>query len=774
MNLSANPCRFRHPGFAWLLSLVLMAAAMVSCRAAKETGEPVELRFADYLGPQQSQVTTRVVLPDREREGDRLGYGWAVKKPKDLKETVLEMRRETARIRFFSVDTDTRGLEIEAYWSGRTAAAAPNLALRLNGRRLADLEVGDDWKSHRIDIPEGIVRSGLNVVEFERGAETSPPRRKRRFARFLRLRHLSLLTGDDQPLGSEQPPRITLLDGSPGAPGRPVIQMPTDSYLDLVAELPGRSRLIGHYTVEFPVDGAGERVTLYVELLDAKGRTRELMVEKLSGPTEKPQRLVANLDRWSGELVRLRLGIAGPGLALVQWHDPRIVGRGGAGTKKLEGGEAAIAPPRSGRLGRPDVVFILLDAARADAFSCFGGPYPTPALERLAKEGTIFNRALAPSSWTGQSVPAIFTGLFPDTLGIEHWGSRLPPGVPTLAALLREAGHHTLLWSQHPFYRWRQDLKGGFGEAPLLSEHDGDIADLRRRLAETPEPTFAFVHLMPPHLPYEPPSPYRGLHSSWYQGEIQLEVEFLNDFPYRRSPEDLDPADLRYIKDRYLEHAAFADSQVAEVQAILEELGRYDEALIVVLADHGEAFLEHGYFLHSQNVYEEQLHVPLLVKWPQGVVGFPSTIGQPVSLVDLVPTLVDGLDLSTARGFQGISLLPMVFGEDTARRSLYATTRGVDRGKLPPNTIAMLQLDGWKLIHNKINFENELYNLTEDPGERHDLADEMPTRVLLLYQEIQRRIWLNEGFLETGGGEVDLETLDKEEIEQLRALGYLN
>jgi len=752
----------------------LAVLAIAACGSVEETGKPVELQFADYVGPQQRQVSTRVILPDRDRDGDRLGFGWAVRQPDNLEETVLEMRRETARLRFFSAGADARSLEIEAYWSGDPEKEAPTIALQLNGEHLGFLEVGDDWQSYRIDIPADLVRQGLNLLQLQRQGNDASSSHKGKFDRNLRLRHLSIQVADDRPPWSERPAEITVLDGSTRAPAKPVIQMPTDSYLDLVTELPGKSRLVGHYAVETPVDGVGNPATLYVELMDAEEQIEELLVEKLSAPSDEPQRLVIDLDRWSGELVRLRLGVAGPGNALIQWHDPKIQGRGGLDGSASQASVAASAPPRTGRLGQPDVVFILLDAARADAFSTFGGPYPTPTLDRLAEEGTRFSRAQAPSSWTGQSVPAIFTGLFPDTLAIEHWGSRLPPSVPTLAGLFQEKGYHTLLWSQHRFYRWHKDLQKGFTEVRLQRSRIINEEELSRQLEASPKPTFTFVHLMPPHTPYKPPDPYRGLHSSWYQGEIAVTTGFLGQFPIRRSPEEVGAEDLRYIRDRYLEHAVFADSQVAVVLNILEELDRYDDTLIVVLADHGEAFLEHGFFLHGQSLYDEFLHVPLVVRWPQGVDGFDSSIDEPVSLVDLVPTLVDGLDLPTERGFQGISLLPAAFGEESTRRPLYSTTRGVGLGSQPPDTSSTLQLDGWKIIHNQNTFDIELYHLADDPGEHRNLAAEMPLRVLLLRQEMQRRMWLNEVFLEAGGGEIDLETLDQEDIDHLRALGYLN
>lgn len=757
------------------LALAVAALMIGACGSPDDpSGQPVEIHFADYLGPQRRQVSTVDILPGRKEDRDRVGFGWSARRWRRGRPTVLEMQSETARIWLFSAAAEARGLEIEAYSSGRGDEDATPISLHLNGRQLTDIEPRDSWQSYRADIPARVVRQGANLLEF-RSADADPSSQGQQGSiPSFRLRRLRVDTAHERLPWKERPAEITLLDGSRGKGARPVIQMPTDSYLDLVAELPRRSRLVGHYAVDFPVEGEAEEVGIYVELLDGRGRSRQLLAEKLAEPVVEPRRLVVDLARWSGDLARLRLRIEGPGRALVQWHDPRIVGRAGAGGNAFEGNEAASRPPRSGRLGRPDVIFILLDAARADAFSCFGGPYPTPACERLAREGTRFSHALAPSSWTGQSVPGILTGHYPDTLGIHHWGHRLPPTVPTLAELLQESGYDTFLWSQHPFYGWREDLQRGYESVRLELSRVVDNAELKRWLGKGPNPIFALIHLMPPHAPYEPPAPYRGLHSSWYQGEISAAAEFLNEFPHLRAPEELEADDLRYIKDRYLEHAVFADSQVGEVLEVLAALDRYEDALIVVLSDHGEAFLEHGFFLHARALYEEFLHVPLLVKWPRGAVASTSSVDEPVSLVDLVPTMVDGLDLPTDRGFQGISLLPVVFDEARPRRPLFSITRGVDLPKKPPVASSMLMLDGWKVIDNITTFQSELYNLTDDPGEQRDLAAEMPLKTLLLRQELERRTWLNQLFLERGGGEIDLKTLEPEAIEQLRALGYLN
>jgi len=205
------------------------------------------------------------------------------------------------------------------------------------------------------------------------------------------------------------------------------------------------------------------------------------------------------------------------------------------------------------------------------------------------------------------------------------------------------------------------------------------------------------------------------------------------------------------------------------------ETDRYDDSLIVVLSDHGEAFLEHGRFLHTRKVHTEFLHVPFVVKWPKSLGPVRSRVEDIVPLIDLLPTLVDGIAPEGPNAaFQGRSLLPVVLDEQARSGPQYATTRGVaDRSKTPqPET--MYQYGNWRIIYDPVNDRVKIFRPLEDPGEHSDLADRYPMRALLLRQAVLRQMDTNKNLLGISATEDSDERLDPEVIEQLQALGYLN
>ena len=483
-----------------------------------------------------------------------------------------------------------------------------------------------------------------------------------------------------------RPGKISVLDppGADAATPR-AIELPVASYLDVVLRLPESARLEGRFDFEPQSRSARAPVFVYVELMDEPGTDQTLFHKRFFKKTRRPEIVNLDLAAWAGQKVRLRVGTTGAGNGVVRWSS---LGVSAADPVNLSPSLPPISrkmAPRSGRLEKPDVLVILLDAARADAFSPWGGPHPTPAVERLARDGTVFANATSPAPWTGQSVPSIMTGLFPDSLGVGPWGSQLPQTVPTLAELMAGAGYRTVLWSQHPLYSNHPSFRRGFeefyrtprGDYEALPEPDSLIAD--------DQPTFAFVHLIPPHAPYSPPVPFRGAYSGDYKGKMSVEPPELNAYPRRKDPASLSESDRRYVFDRYLENAAFADDLVGRMLDSLAAADRYDDALIVVLSDHGEAFLEHDYFLHTKSVHREMIHVPFVVKWPRPTAHSGSVYEPPVSLVDLVPTLVDGLALDDrGAGFQGVSLLPAAFEGSLSSRAIYAVTRGGHGAQRPP------------------------------------------------------------------------------------------
>ncbi len=771
----------------WTRGICLLGALVCLLPAAacdrQQELEPVELRFADFVDHQTGQVTSRLISAEDGSGTDLLGAGWRLidGEEGDDREALeghqpdpaseLELAAGGGNLRFFSAAAATRGIEL--------ALSAPlpfrvTPSAQLNGRALGRLKPVGSQRTYRADFPPAAVREGWNSLRLVVSAvdenTATPP--------AVRLAELRFL-----PAGSPVPVSTRIRVGDDPGGGR--FSMPGDSFLDLVARLPRDPRWAGRFDVVFPAEQPAAPLTVSAELLDAAGTVHQLWQRSYEPPGAPPARprqpatgktgesFRLSLEGWARQLVRLRLRVAGGGNAEVHWAGAGVTGLGRDWAPPVTAIDSLRAPPVSGRLGRPDVFLVLLDAARADAFGCYGAAHATPAIDDLARRGTRFANALAAAPWTGPSVPAVLTGLYPDTLGIEHWGSRLPSGAGLVQEMMRDAGYYTVLWSQHPFYRDHAALRRGFDDFRRGPRGHREILPDAEQLLRKDQPTFAVIHLLPPHTPYEPPAPFRGAYTAGYRGSVPVDAPFLNSFPHRRRPEELSREDREYIFGRYLETVAFADSLVGRVVEVLKETERFDDALIIVLADHGEAFLEHRHFLHCRLLYDEFLRVPVVIKWPADVVAFEPVVQAPVSLVDLTPTLVDGLSLDAAgRRFQGSSLLPRAFGGEAPPRGLYAVTRGTARGQRRPRPSAAVFLDDWKLILDFDSQRVELYNLASDPKESDDRAAAEPARAELLRQLLYRQRRLN-ATMRAGLGVTPEQTIDPEISRQLRALGYL-
>ncbi len=723
------------------------------------------LALADFVAHQCLNVSTERISPAEGVGLDRLGSGWQLRDDGEG-EPIAEMPRRLGRLRVFAAEADLAAVEVELGLSPDAGSGAVKVSVSLNRAPLAELHVAKSWSTYRMEVPAERVRRGLNVLDFE-DAE-----RKRR-KRSVRLRRARLLPSRGRAPWARRPDRVRAVPVEVDGVAESRVEMPTGSSLDMVFRVPEEAELTGGFSV---VPASGDEpatVEVSVQLLDARGEEHSLLRERVAGEVAGPRAVRADLGRWSGELVRIRWGMSGPGQALLRWH--------GAGVRSTESGLEPprplierVAPDRSGHLGQPDVIVIMLDAARADAFSPFGGPHETPAVARLAADGTVFRQARAGSSWTLQSVASMLTGLYADVLDVTAWRDRLPDEVPTLPELLEAAGYDTALFSQHPFYRYDDSYRRGFQRVRVLRGDDATTLPRARELLASPRPTFALVHLLPPHIPYTPPAPFRGRYTSAYTGEMTVEPERLRPFTPDR-PEPLPEADLGYVRDRYLENVAFADSLLGRVLDILDRTARYDDALIVLLSDHGEAFLEHGRFVHSLDLYREVLHVPLVVKWPKSLASFRPVVDEPVSLLDLAPTLVDGLALQGPEdGFQGRSLLPLALGETVPPRTFYAVTRGEGSPNRPATPRLMLESRGRSVHFAPLVDHTELYDVEKDPGERNDLAPHQPLEALLLRQRLLVQSAWNRELLRVEGEEPPPGELDDESQEQLEALGYLN
>jgi arylsulfatase A-like enzyme/Tfp pilus assembly protein PilF len=396
---------------------------------------------------------------------------------------------------------------------------------------------------------------------------------------------------------------------------------------------------------------------------------------------------------------------------------------------------------------RTNVVFITIDTLRADHLGCYGyKDIHTPNIDGLARDSVKFERAFTPVPITLPSHTAMFTGTYPMLNGMHDFsGNRLGPQQQTLASVLKDRGYATGAVVASAVLDSRFGLNRGFDfyydhfDFNRLEESNLDemerpgnvVADkvLEWLSGNYQKPFFLWMHLYDPHYPYRPPAPYNEEYkSNLYDGEI-----------------------------------AFADAQVGRLLHFLKEKGLYQKTLIVLSGDHGEGLGEHGEKTHGFFIYNSTLHVPLLIHLPRPTAMHQLT--EPVSTVDILPTVLQILGIPAPSQLQGTSLLPLISGMNQAESSyLYAETF------LPRLHFNWSELRG--LENDRYHFilapKPELYDLSKDPKELHNLyadkravSDELNTKLSAVIREY------------TPGQELaDKTPLDPALMERLKSLGY--
>jgi arylsulfatase A-like enzyme len=419
----------------------------------------------------------------------------------------------------------------------------------------------------------------------------------------------------------------------------------------------------------------------------------------------------------------------------------------------LAGTALAFGLPRCRRrTERPDVVLVTLDTTRRDRLGCYGYSRPTsPNLDALAGRSVVFDRAVAASSWTLPSHASIFTGKLPSSHGAdyhpegplrltqaiegpEEWAeyraSGLSPSEATLALLLREGGYDTAAVVGGPWMKRVFGLDRGFE----IYDDEG-IGDVNGRLAsevtasaleilqKTERPFFLFLNYFDPHGPYEAPSPFGGTFGA-------------------------EPA------DRYDEEILYMDHHIGRLFERMKREGVFDDSLILVTADHGELLGEHGKMGHGATLFEEEIHVPFLVKFPGDEVA-PGRSGEPVHHVDVLPMVLERLGLSAPssaeRSRQPLlaEVSPLAFmSSEGSWRALY--------------------LGRHKLLWNSLG-NHALYDLEKDPGEQNDLSRTDSERMKAAVGVIERVF----ASLPPPGEPGPPATLDEETLKALRSLGYV-
>jgi arylsulfatase A-like enzyme len=420
--------------------------------------------------------------------------------------------------------------------------------------------------------------------------------------------------------------------------------------------------------------------------------------------------------------------------------------------------------------GPPNILLISIDALRADHLSSYGYDRATsPALDRLAADGVRFSRAFVNTHGTPPSHTTLLSSLYQEThrVGIDSdaveggGGYSIPDEIVLVQELFQEAGWLTVAVTGGGYMSAEFGFARGF---EVFHDHVGGVVPATQQIIdiladrdEDTRPVFTFFHTYQVHSPYEPPARYKDLFGE-YEGGVESSSEALLAIQNSAS-KVLTRDDFEYLESLYDGEIRHTDTVIGRMLSKLEAEGILDNTVVIVTADHGEEFGEHGGLLHGGKLFEELLRVPLIMAGR----GVPRGVTNPnlVSLIDIAPTMLSLAGLPVPPEMEGRDLL------DTARDVPWLSQRIFAQYG---DRLYCVRAPRWKLIQRPAHDTVKLFDLHRDPGERSNVRDRYPEVTESLLEEL--RVWRDARprleLSPRASGE-----LSAEKIEELRALGYV-
>lgn len=437
---------------------------------------------------------------------------------------------------------------------------------------------------------------------------------------------------------------------------------------------------------------------------------------------------------------------------------------------------------------RRNVVLISLDSLRADHVGAYGYSRDTsPNFDRFAKEGVLFRNAFATSPWTLPTHMTMFTGRSQLSHGVAEDTRILSTAIPTLGQIFQAAGYSTAGFVSGPYLAGHYGYKRGMETYIDLSEAYGKGPEARAAVL-SPEintraldwldqngdkPFFLFLHYFDIHYDFVPPPPYDTMFDPDYTGTMDGRrfIERKDVHP------GMDKRDLDHIRALYDGEIRFTDAHVGRILDRLREKGRFEDTVVMILADHGDEFFEHGNKGHHRTVYDEVLHIPFALRLPDGT-GAGTSVDAQVSLIDVLPTLLDAAGLPPHVDAEGESLAAWLRGDRSSRDAVYAEffyKRGFNL-QVARRTPVSKTIQHFNRITHPTRSALEYYDLVDDPQERDDRTSDHAAKSASSLETMS--VWLDAQWQaqrraeQAAGGRESIE-IDDETMERLKSLGYV-
>ena len=556
-----------------------------------------------------------------------------------------------------------------------------------------------------------------------------------------------------------------------------ILLAPPKSVYEFKVKIPGRGVLEFFYGIMREVGpsrlNSDFRSVEFSVQLSARGKRVQLFGKQLTHPFEKVlvfDHKRIDLSAYSGQNVTLYFVTQGTRDALACWFNPYLF----------------VPKPKP-----TTVVLISLDTLRADHLGCYGYPRETsPHMDALVEDATLFRNVFAPSPWTIPSHVSMLTGLDCVNHRVTQPSHRMDPAVRTLADHLRRAGYHTAGLTGGGFVSGLYGLSKGFDSYRVIGRLQApDSAAVLAQSATAwimdnrEQSFFLFLHTYQIHNPYMLPEPSNRLFLDKDAAHTEFDFSPLR-YNHQNRYKPVTDALRRNIIGLYDAEIRYTDEAlVGPVIEKLQELGLYENTLLIVTSDHGEEFFEHGSWQHTNNVYNETIKVPLIIKFP-GSRAAGTRVDRYARLVDIMPTILDEVGVNIAADdVDGRSLLGLMGDGKPGEERMFRSVLESDvLSNHIPRKMTLNQGSIKVILNDSYTPEMlaffwapppelerlEIYDLTNDPGERRNLA--------LIRPEKARRLlaYLEKNSNPTRKGTV-LPSEAMEKIrEELKSLGYIN
>ena len=446
----------------------------------------------------------------------------------------------------------------------------------------------------------------------------------------------------------------------------------------------------------------------------------------------------------------------------------------------------------------PNVVMIAIDTLRSDHLGCYGYRRSvSPQVDALATQGVLFERCYSAASWTVPSFMSMFTGLMPLVHGCHSRPQRLSASIPTLPEQFKALGYFCGAVISNPCMIDKWGFGRGFDEydnySVFLIAGVEDFVDnsqpghtaineivtgsivtrqaktLMERAKKTGKPCFIFILYFDPHQNYVPPPPYNTVFDPDYKGHIDG-----RDVGLLSAPED---RDLQHLIALYDGEIAYTDTQIGELTTIIDAVFDPKHTLTILLSDHGEAFGEHGNFLHGHSAYREEVRVPMIWRW-LGVLPEGHRVKGAVSTLDMAQSLKELLHFEQMNLQQGESLWPgLLGGQLPYDRLIFSQKANASYATHIHIALTRNNLRCHALFEPNLHKESryEFYDIAKDPWEKTNIVESRPLHLDAMTKSIAA-FWSDCENIRTlygKGGATTPVQLTEEERRRLESLGYL-